>query len=149
MRPVDRVAIHEAMEQQTISVAKAGITTRLNSRTSVLAAANPIFGKWNAMKEVSEQVELTSTILSRFDCIFIVKDINTPENNARVASHVLDLQMGKSGMTLKRHGVHEDLPFETLKKYIAYARSKCAPKLSGEASEKLQNFYLSDRQKSK
>lgn len=137
------------MEQQTISVAKAGITTRLNSRTSVLAAANPIFGKLDEMKQVSEQIQLQTTILSRFDCIFIVKDINTPENNARIASHILDNNLGKAGVTIKKKSVHEDLPFETLKKYIAYARSKCAPKLSSEASEKLQNLYISDRQKSK
>lgn len=149
MKPGDRVAIHEAMEQQTISVAKAGITTRLNSRTSVLAAANPIFGTFNEFKGLSEQVELQTTILSRFDCIFLVRDINSPENNARIASHILDLNLGKAGVTIKKQGVHEDLPFETLKKYISYARGKCAPKLSAEASEKLQNLYISDRQKSK
>jgi DNA replication licensing factor MCM5 len=66
------------MEQQTISVAKAGITTRLNSRTSVLAAANPSFGRWSDdYKDISEQTELRSTILSRFDCIFVVRDLNT------------------------------------------------------------------------
>jgi DNA replication licensing factor MCM5 len=78
MKPADRVAIHEAMEQQTISVAKAGITTRLNSRTSILAAANPIFGRFDDLKQVDEQIELKTTILSRFDCIFIVRDINNP-----------------------------------------------------------------------
>ena len=77
MRPEDRVAIHEAMEQQTISVAKAGITTRLNSRTSILAAANPIHGRVSNSKDITDQIELQTTILSRFDCIFIVRDINT------------------------------------------------------------------------
>lgn len=81
MKPQDRVAIHEAMEQQTISVAKAGITTRLNSRTSILAAANPIHGRYDEFKLISEQIELQTTILSRFDCIFVVRDINTPDNN--------------------------------------------------------------------
>ena len=151
MKPQDRVAIHEAMEQQTISVAKAGITTRLNSRTSVLAAANPIFGTYNDLKQISEQIELQTTILSRFDCIFVVRDINNNENNAKIAGHILDLHLGKTGASTRntRQTVHEDLPFETLKKYINYARSKCAPKLSHEASEKLQNLYLNDRQKSK
>ena len=95
MRPEDRVAIHEAMEQQTISVAKAGITTRLNSRTSILAAANPIHGSVSNMKSISDQIELQTTILSRFDCIFIVRDINTNENNSRIADHVLGLHQGK------------------------------------------------------
>ena len=85
------------MEQQTISVAKAGITTRLNAKTSVLAAANPIFGRYDDMKEISDQIELQTTILSRFDCIFVVRDINTKENNERIASHILDLAQGKPG----------------------------------------------------
>ena len=95
MRPEDRVAIHEAMEQQTISVAKAGITTRLNSRTSVLAAANPIHGRITTTTDINNQIELQTTILSRFDCIFIVRDINTNKNNTRIADHVLGLHQGK------------------------------------------------------
>merc|ERR1712060_704882 len=74
MRMEDRVAIHEAMEQQTISIAKAGITTVLNSRTSVLAAANPVFGRYQDEKNAAEQVDFQTTILSRFDMIFILKD---------------------------------------------------------------------------
>jgi DNA replication licensing factor MCM5 len=74
MRDEDRVAIHEAMEQQTISIAKAGITTILNSRTSVLAAANPVFGRYDDMKSPGENIDFQTTILSRFDMIFIVKD---------------------------------------------------------------------------
>ena len=75
MRDTDRVAIHEAMEQQTISIAKAGITTVLNSRASVLAAANPIFGRYDDLKSAAENIDLMTTILSRFDLIFIVRDI--------------------------------------------------------------------------
>ena len=74
MRDEDRVAIHEAMEQQTISIAKAGITTILNSRTSVMAAANPVFGRYDDMKSPGENIDFQTTILSRFDMIFIVKD---------------------------------------------------------------------------
>ncbi len=94
MRPQDRIAIHEAMEQQTISVAKAGITTILNSRTSVLAAANPIFGRYDDMKVISDQIDLQTTILSRFDCIFIVRDIRNPEHDKTLANHILNLHMG-------------------------------------------------------
>lgn len=95
MKSSDRVAIHEAMEQQTISVAKAGITTRLNSRTSILAAANPIFGRYDDLKQVSEQIELQTTILSRFDCIYVVRDINTAEHNVNIANHIMNLHQGK------------------------------------------------------
>lgn len=75
MKEDDRVAIHEAMEQQTISIAKAGITTTLNTRCSVLAAANSIFGRWDDTKG-EENIDFMPTILSRFDMIFIVKDVH-------------------------------------------------------------------------
>lgn len=78
MDPNDRVAIHEAMEQQTISVAKAGITTRLNARTSVFAAANPMHGSFADIGMLINQCDLKSTILSRFDAVFIIRDLNTP-----------------------------------------------------------------------
>ena len=144
MKPPDRVAIHEAMEQQTISVAKAGITTRLNSRTSVLAAANPVFGKFDDLKNIEEQIELKTTILSRFDCIFIVRDINNPETNERIASHILDIHQGKA---LKNND--SVIPFDLLKKYIKYAKTKIDPRLSPKASENLISQYVTDRQKSK
>ncbi len=85
------MAIHEAMEQQTISIAKAGITTILNSRTSVLAAANPVFGRYDDLKHAAEQIDFQSSILSRFDCIFIVKDIREESADKAIASHVVNL----------------------------------------------------------
>ena len=81
------------MEQQTISIAKAGITTILNSRTSVLAAANPVFGRYDDLKHASEQIDFQSSILSRFDAIFIVKDIREDRLDKQIASHVLNLHM--------------------------------------------------------
>ena len=80
MHSHDRVAIHEAMEQQTISIAKAGITTTLNARTSVLAAANPVFGSYDDLRSPTENIEFQTTILSRFDMIFVVRD---PRNASR------------------------------------------------------------------
>jgi DNA replication licensing factor MCM5 len=87
MREDDRVAIHEAMEQQTISIAKAGITTTLNSRCSVLAAANSVFGRWDDAKG-DENIDFMPTILSRFDAIFVVKD---QHDNLRDAVTILML----------------------------------------------------------
>lgn len=133
------------MEQQTISVAKAGITTRLNSRCSILAAANPIFGRYDDFKQIADQIELQTTILSRFDCIFVVRDINTPENNMRIAAHILDLHQGR----IQRNLETVDLPFDLLKKYIKYSRSKINPRLTQSASDKLVNIYVADRQKAK
>ena len=93
MRPQDRVAIHEAMEQQTISVAKAGITTVLNSRSSVLAAANPVFGRYDDYKSASENIDLMTTILSRFDLIFLVRDVRDEERDKMICHHVMGVHM--------------------------------------------------------
>lgn len=97
MRPADRVAIHEAMEQQTISVAKAGITTVLNSRSSVLAAANPVYGRYDDFKSASENIDLMSTILSRFDLIFLVRDMREEERDRMICKHVMGVHMDKDG----------------------------------------------------
>ena len=96
MRPADRVAIHEAMEQQTISVAKAGITTVLNSRASVLAAANPVFGRYDDMKSASENIDLMTTILSRFDLIFLVRDVRDEELDRMICRHVMGVHVNSS-----------------------------------------------------
>jgi len=96
MRPADRVAIHEAMEQQTISVAKAGITTVLNSRSSVLAAANPVFGRYDDMKSASENIDLMTTILSRFDLIFLVRDVRDEELDKMICHHVMGVHINNS-----------------------------------------------------
>ncbi len=82
------------MEQQTISIAKAGITTILNSRTSVLAAANPSFGRYDDMKTAAEQIDFQTTILSRFDLIFVVKDSRAEAKDKRMAKHIMNLHMG-------------------------------------------------------
>ena len=97
MRESDRVAIHEAMEQQTISIAKAGITTILNSRASVLAAANPVFGRYNDMQSAAENIDMMSTILSRFDLIFIVRDIQDDTRDRSIAAHVVRVHSNTLG----------------------------------------------------
>lgn len=91
MRLQDRVAIHEAMEQQTISIAKAGITAVLNARSAVLAAANPVFGRYDDTRTSAENIEFQSTILSRFDLIFIVRDVRNDARDKKIADHVLSL----------------------------------------------------------
>jgi len=96
MRPADRVAIHEAMEQQTISIAKAGITTVLNSRSSVLAAANPVFGRYDELKSASENIDLMTTILSRFDLIFLVRDVRDEELDKMICHHVMGIHINNS-----------------------------------------------------
>jgi DNA replication licensing factor MCM5 len=119
MRDEDRVAIHEAMEQQTISIAKAGITTILNARTSVLAAANPIFGRYDDMKTPGENIDFQTTILSRFDMIFIVKDEHTREKDERIAKHVMGIHMDHRGA---EDMVESEVPVDKMKRYLSYCR---------------------------
>ena len=142
MRAQDRVAIHEAMEQQTISVAKAGITTTLNSRTSVLAAANPVLGHIDDLKTTQEQIDFQTTILSRFDCIFLVKDYHDNERDKQMAEHIVAINAAGN---VGERTVEGEIPIADLKKYIAYAREKCVPKLTEESGEELKNFYVKDR----
>jgi len=142
MDEMDRVAIHEAMEQQTISIAKAGITTVLNTRTSVCAAANPAFGRYDDMRSAEENIEFASTILSRFDMIYIVRDIQDKERDGRLANHVMRVHMGISASQEEDKG---EIDIAWFKKYVAYARAKCAPRLDQAAAAALQNYYVSVR----
>jgi DNA replication licensing factor MCM5 len=141
MNSNDRVAIHEAMEQQTISVAKAGITTMLNARTSVLAAANPVFGKYDDMRQPFENIEFQSTILSRFDMIFLIKDVRNETKDRTIAQHVIGIHM--KGQTSDPDSAEIDV--NLLKRYISYCRCKFSPRLSQTAAETLQNHYVSIR----
>lgn len=120
MRDEDRVAIHEAMEQQTISIAKAGITTILNARTSVLAAANPIFGRYDDLKSPGENIDFQTTILSRFDMIFIVRDEHTREKDERIAKHVMGIHMGGRGV---EEQTESEIPVDKMKRYLSYCKS--------------------------
>ncbi|PWN39047.1 putative CDC46-cell division control protein [Ceraceosorus guamensis] len=144
MRDEDRVAIHEAMEQQTISIAKAGITTILNSRTSVLAAANPVFGRYDDMKSPGENIDFQTTILSRFDMIFIVKDEHDEGRDRTIAKHVMNIHMNRPGANPASEVVGE-IDMDKMKRYVAYCKARCAPRLSEEASEKLSSHFVALR----
>ncbi|KAF9452559.1 MCM-domain-containing protein [Macrolepiota fuliginosa MF-IS2] len=146
MRDEDRVAIHEAMEQQTISIAKAGITTVLNSRTSVLAAANPVFGRYDEGRSPGENIDFQTTILSRFDMIFIVKDEHNEQRDKLIAKHVMNIHMNRQNQADDDGTQNEgEIPLDKMKKYIAYCKSKCAPRLSAEAQEMLSSHFVSLR----
>lgn len=140
MKESDRVAIHEAMEQQTISIAKAGITTTLNSRCSVLAAANSIFGRWDDSK-AEENIDFMPTILSRFDMIFIVKDVHDEARDIRMAQHVVNVHMNVDAKKSNAPGEGE-IPLAVMKKFIHYCRFNCGPRMNSEAGDKLINRYI-------
>jgi replicative DNA helicase Mcm len=140
----DRVAIHEALEQQTVSIAKAGIVATLNARCSVLAAANPAFGRYLPNRTVAENVDLPVTLLSRFDLIFIIRDEPNLDKDKAIAEHITTLHAGEVP-----EGFADIIPPDLLRKYIAYARKNIKPVLTPEARERIVQFYIQMRTKSK
>lgn len=164
----EHMALLEAMEQQSISVAKAGLVCSLSARTSIVAAANPVGGHYNPAKTVHENIRMSPAILSRFDLVFILLDKPDEEMDRMLSEHVMSLHSrGKAGRTMQRsefgHSQRDDgnemnihrrltaaiaslecdpIPPWLLRKYIAYAKKYCNPVLSGAAKEIIQDFYL-------
>lgn len=116
----DRTNIHEVMEQQTISIAKAGITTSLNARTSILAAANPQYGRYNKNKSPHDNINLPAALLSRFDILFLLLDTADGERDMRLAQHVTQVHTKLAAPTNTRQNV---VPSEVMRSYIAYAQT--------------------------
>jgi replicative DNA helicase Mcm len=138
MRPEDRVAIHEAMEQHTVSVAKGGIVATLNARTAILAAANPALGRYEPHRTVAENISLPVTILSRFDLIFVLRDIPNKESDGKMSEHILEIhRRGQSP-------VEAPIASELMRKYVSYAKA-IKPVLGTEALKRLSDFYLAMR----
>ncbi len=150
MRAEDRSAMHEAMEQQTISVAKAGINATLNSRCAVLGAANPIYGRFEVHENISQQIDLPPPLISRFDLIFALIDKPDREKDLEIAKHILTIH--EEGERIEREGKDAELDSksvldkEFLRKYIAYAKS-LTPVMTKETMKKVENFYLDLRGK--
>ena len=138
MKPEDRVAIHEAMEQHTVSVAKGGIVATLNARTAVLAAANPSLGRYEPNRTVAENVPLPVTILSRFDLIFVLRDVPNKEADGKMSRHILEIH--RRGIS----PVEAQVDAELLRKYVSYAKT-IKPELGEEALKALSDFYLAMR----
>ena len=135
----DRSSLHEAMEQQQISVSKANIQATLNAETSILAAGNPKLGRFDPYEPVAEQISIGDTLLSRFDFIFPVMDEPDKERDTELADAILQNHIDPEE-------TDPDITGEKLRKYIAYAKKNKRPKLSREASDKIQEFYVSMRQ---
>jgi replicative DNA helicase Mcm len=135
MRTEDRVAIHEVMEQHTVSVAKGGIVATLNARTSILAAANPSLGRYDPYRTVAENISLPVTILSRFDLIFVLRDVPEKTKDTMMTEHILDLH--RTGVSPVDPPIEADL----FRKYVSYAKN-LKPVLTQEALTRLRDFYL-------
>uniref|UniRef100_A0A672HH82 DNA replication licensing factor MCM4 n=1 Tax=Salarias fasciatus TaxID=181472 RepID=A0A672HH82_SALFA len=135
-----RSVLHEVMEQQTLSIAKAGIICQLNARTAVLAAANPVESQWNPKKTTIENIQLPHTLLSRFDLIFLMLDPQDEAYDRRLAHHLVSLYYQS-----EEQMEEEFLDMAMLKDYIAYARTYISPRLSEEASQALIEAYVDMR----
>ncbi len=139
MDPNDRTAIHEAMEQHTVSIAKAGIVATLNARTSILAAANPTLGRYEPSLSIQDNIKLPFTIMSRFDLIWILVDTVEASKDRELAQFILGMHQMKK--TTRKSAVAPISP-EFLKKYIGYANRYVIPQLTAEAAEVIENFYV-------
>jgi len=165
MNDQDRTSIHEAMEQQTISISKAGIVTTLKARCSVMAASNPIGGRYDPSMTFAENVDLTEPILSRFDILCVVRDTVDPTGDEHLARFVVGSHMRnhplaeeadvermkaievKLASATNLSGV-EKIPQDLLKKYILYARERVHPKLHDMDQDKVAKMYSELRRES-
>jgi len=161
MAKEDRSALHEAMEQQTVSIAKAGITATLKTRCALLGAANPKMGRFDEYAPIAEQINMPPSLLSRFDLIFIMEDKPEKKLDRAIGEHILKshsvgelIQQNKKFpiegideeyITRQLAPVTPDIDPELFRKYIAYAKRNCFPILSDEAREHLIDYYLNLR----
>lgn len=138
MDPEDRSAMHEALAQQTVTVSKANINATLKAETTVLAAANPKFGRFDPYQPIAAQIDLPPTLINRFDLIFPVRDIPSRDLDTKIATRILDFQKNPNM-------IEPEIPAAFFKKYVAYVRQKVHPKLTDGAIEEIKEFYVTLR----
>ncbi|HEU4606233.1 MAG TPA: minichromosome maintenance protein MCM [Nitrososphaera sp.] len=138
IKPEDRSALHEVMEQQTCSVAKGGIVATLNARTSILSAANPMYGKYDPYKNITENVNLPVPLLTRFDLIFIVRDMPEKEKDNLIASHILEIHKDAE------HAAKPAIEIDLFSKYLSYTKQG-EPMLTPEAIDIVRSYYMDMR----
>ena len=159
----DRSAMHEALEQQKISISKAGINATLKSRCSLLGAANPKYGRFDQYEPIGEQIDLEPALISRFDLIFTVTDKPDPEKDGKLADHILktnyagELNTQRDRITTSEftqqqvddvtEEVAPDIDADLLRKYIAHAKRSCFPTMTDEAKAAIREFYVDLRSK--
>ncbi|KAJ5716292.1 hypothetical protein N7493_008203 [Penicillium malachiteum] len=143
MNEATRSVLHEVMEQQTVSIAKAGIITTLNARTSILASANPIGSRYNPKLPVPQNIDLPPTLLSRFDLVYLVLDRVDESEDRRLAKHLVNMYLED---TPENASSEEILPIEFLTAYITYAKTQIHPVLTPAAGTALADAYVAMRQ---
>ncbi|MFO7834406.1 MAG: LAGLIDADG family homing endonuclease [Halohasta sp.] len=159
----DRSAMHEALEQQKISISKAGINATLKSRCSLLGAANPKYGRFDQYEPIGEQIDLEPALISRFDLIFTVTDTPDPDHDGKLADHILttnyagELNTQRANVPTSEFTQEEvdsvteevapEIDAELLRKYIAHAKRSCFPTMTDEAKATIRDFYVDLRSK--
>ncbi|KAK4034795.1 MCM2/3/5 family-domain-containing protein [Parachaetomium inaequale] len=143
MNDSTRSVLHEVMEQQTVSVAKAGIITTLNARTSILASANPIGSRYNPDMSVPQNIDLPPTLLSRFDLVYLILDRPDEKTDQRLARHLLSMYLEDKPESAQSN--NDILPIEFLTSYISYARANIQPTITPEAGRELVEAYVEMR----
>ncbi|MFW6014059.1 MAG: minichromosome maintenance protein MCM [Candidatus Nanoarchaeia archaeon] len=145
MEKEDRSSMHEGLEQQTISISKANIQATLRCETTVLAAANPKFGRFDPYETIDKQIDLPPTLINRFDLIFTIKDLPDEDTDKKLAGFILS----KHKETMDEEGSKEEdetlVNTDLLRKYFVYCRQRLKPVLSNEAIRELQNYYVKMR----
>ena len=136
------MAIHEAMEQQTISIAKAGVHATLNARTSILAAANPLFGRYDKSKALKQNINISAPIMSRFDLFFVICDESNEASDLHLSEFIIDMHINKERAVNRKYDI------KILKTYISTAK-KLKPRLTLKAAELLRKFYIELRNNDK
>ena len=136
----DRSAMHEALEQQTVTISKANVQATLSAQTSVLAAGNPKYGRFEPLQSISEQIDLPPALINRFDLIFIQRDLPNIEQDEKIATHVLNMH--------QKNEVKPDIEVDLFKKYVAYAKQRIKPKLTQDAVDEIKGFYMKMRKAS-
>jgi len=151
MSDEDRSAIHEALEQQTVSVAKAGIIATFKAESAVLAAANPKYSRFDTYKPLIDQFDIPASLISRFDLIFPIKDVIDEIKDRELASHILKghqlAQTTAAGEKPKTKPIEPPVQKDLLRKYIAYSRRKCHPVLTDEAMKRIVDYYVDLRKR--
>ncbi|MEK6933528.1 MAG: minichromosome maintenance protein MCM [Nanoarchaeota archaeon] len=140
MNEQDRSSMHEAMEQQSVTISKANIQATLRAETTVLAAGNPKLGRFDPYTPIPQQIDISPALLSRFDVIFVIKDIPNKMQDEAIATHVLEEH--------KQEVIRDIIDPKILRKYISYAKQKVKPKLTEEAIEEIKDFYVRLRNQS-
>ena len=130
----DRSAMHEALEQQTVTISKANVQASLRAETSVLAAANPKLGRFEPFQVIAQQIDMPPTLINRFDIIFTLRDMPERARDEALATHVL--------LEHKKEGKKQVIEKTLFRKYIAYAKQKIAPELTNEAIDEIKKFYI-------